>query len=266
MDPFQQVDLNNVLYFDKLPLSTKWLGKQLKTFHLVDSTQTVAKKMANGCPNGTIILSNQQEAGKGRLNRKWFSSSNEGLWMSILLKPRIESQVISQLTLLTAIAMVQALKDFDIKADIKWPNDCLVNGKKIAGILTEASVSGNKVEYIVIGIGLNLFQNKHNLPEEIQNIATSIKMSTDTFFTKFEVLDRILMRLEDLIELYLTEGFSPIRELWLQYTSSIGKLVFVDKGTEKEFGKIIGLSPEGYLLLENEEKITPILVGDVHFL
>lgn len=260
-------DLNNILYFDKKTLSSGWLGKNIKCFDVIDSTQTVAKNIAIESPNGTIVLANQQENGRGRLNRKWFSSSNDGLWMSVILKPSIETHTIPQLTLLTSVAMIQTLEAFQIKSEIKWPNDCLVNGKKIAGILTESAVNEGQIDYIVVGVGLNLFQSKENMPEEIQNIATSMEMNTELSFSKFEVLEKFILKMEALVDIFLKDGFSLIREQWLKHTLSIGKSVFVDMGQKKEFGTISDLSPEGYLLLKNEENnIVPILYGDVHFL
>ncbi|MDF2556489.1 MAG: biotin--[acetyl-CoA-carboxylase] ligase [Bacillales bacterium] len=260
-------DLNNVINFDKLAISTGWLGKHLKCFNRIDSTQSVAKDIANESPNGTIVLSNEQTSGKGRLNRKWFSSSNNGLWMSVIMKPNLEPQVVSQLTLLTSVAIAQTLKEFQIKAEIKWPNDCVVNGKKIAGVLTEASITENVIDFVVIGIGINLFQCKDGFPEEIQNTATSMKLISEYSYSKFQVFEKLIVNLEELINQFMDSGFSPIREKWLSNTTSIGKSVFVDMGQKKEFGTISGLSSEGYLLLKIDEKHTvPILFGDVHFL
>ena len=195
-------DLNNVLYFDEKTFSSGWLGKNIKCFDVVDSTQTIAKDIANESPNGTIVLTNHQENGRGRLNRKWFSSSNDGLWISIILKPNIETHTISQLTLLTSVAMIQALKEFKIKSEIKWPNDCLVEGKKIAGILTESSVNEGQIDYIIVGVGLNLFQSEEEIPEEIQNIATSMKMNTELSFSKFEVFENFILKLEALVDIF----------------------------------------------------------------
>ena len=149
-------------------LSTQWLGQTLYYFPVISSTQTEAHRLAQeGTPSGTVVVANAQEKGKGRFGRFWHSPSGTGLWFSFILRPTLPLNVMPQLTLLTAVAVLRGIKKvIDIPLTIKWPNDLLIDGKKVAGILTELKAETDQVHYVVMGIGLNVNQREDDFPEE----------------------------------------------------------------------------------------------------
>ena len=145
-------------------------------FDTIDSTNTKAKELARlGESEGTVIISEEQTLGRGRLGRKWISPKHKGIWMSLILRPEINPAYVSRITLIGAAAVNRAIGEMGISTYIKWPNDIILGNKKICGILTEMSGELDKINYIVMGIGVNVNTNVQNFPEEINHIATSIR-------------------------------------------------------------------------------------------
>ncbi|WP_369813137.1 biotin--[acetyl-CoA-carboxylase] ligase [Virgibacillus halodenitrificans] len=161
----------------KWGLNTSWLGSKIIHKESTPSTQVIAHQLAQeGSPHGTIILADEQTSGRGRLNREWFSSKGKGIWMSIILRPEILPYLAPQLTLLTATVLAEVVqKNTTVTPMIKWPNDILINKKKTAGILTEMQAEQDQIQYVIIGIGMNINQTKEDIPIEIQSKATSLR-------------------------------------------------------------------------------------------
>src|SRR5699024_7960204 len=162
-------------------LETKWLAKN--TIHKItaETTQKIAHQEARaGAPHGTVVIANEQTAGKGRMGRTWHSAKDKGVWMSILLRPKIVPQQATLLTLLTATVLADVLSNVtNENVTIKWPNDILIDGKKVAGILTEMQAEQDQIQYIIIGIGLNVNQTVNEIPPELKHIATSLQVETN---------------------------------------------------------------------------------------
>lgn len=153
-------------------LSTEFIGKNIIHFDTIDSTNDYAKEIGNKVNGGTLIISEQQTKGKGRLGRSWNSKSGDGIWMSLIIKPKIEPYKAPFLTLVAGASIIKALDHLGVDVSIKWPNDIILNNRKICGILTELSAEMERVNYIVIGIGINI--KTINFPNEIKEKATSL--------------------------------------------------------------------------------------------
>ncbi|AKU25549.1 biotin--[acetyl-CoA-carboxylase] ligase [Geobacillus sp. WSUCF-018B] len=242
----------------QLGLKTETLGHTIHFFEEVDSTQRIAAKLAyEGAPEGTLVVAEEQKAGRGRLDRKWFSPKGTGIWMSLILRPPIPPQRAPQLTLLVAVAISQAIQEVTgLVPDIKWPNDILLHGKKGVGILTELQADPDRVHSVIVGIGINVNQTAEQFPEDIRAIATSLAIEKGERIKRAPLIQEILLRIERLYKQYLAHGFRPIKLLWEGYAVSIGKPV-----TARTLGGTIrgiarGITEDGLLILEDEEQNT----------
>ncbi|MEH7523703.1 biotin--[acetyl-CoA-carboxylase] ligase, partial [Bacillus sp. JJ1503] len=211
----------------RLGLLTKFIGKNIHYEESVDSTQKIAHRLANeDTPEGTVIIAEEQLLGRGRMDRRWHSPKYTGIWMSVILRPNLPPPKAPQLTLITAVAVVQAIEELtDLSPQIKWPNDILINGKKVTGILTELQADADRITSIIIGIGINVNQQKEDYPEELHTIATSLSIESGKKLQRAELVKILLSKLENLYTLYLEKGFYPIKLLWESYAISIGKVI-----------------------------------------
>lgn len=248
----------------KESLDTTFMGHVVHFFPTVESTQGIAHTLAKeGSPEGTVVIADQQSQGKGRLGRVWHSPSGSGIWMSILLRPRLELHRCPQLTLLAAVASVEAIREeTGLPVMIKWPNDILYDGKKICGILTELSAEADCINYIIMGIGMNV--NTPSFPEELQGIATSIAIEQNHNVTRVPLIRRVLEKLEEYYLLYLESGFGPIKSKWESYALSIGKRVTIRRIHDTMNGLALGIDDQGVLLVQNEKgQVEKVFSADI---
>ncbi|UFU01284.1 biotin--[acetyl-CoA-carboxylase] ligase [Radiobacillus kanasensis] len=245
-------------------LHTDWLGKQVIHKPVTPSTQTLAQKLAiDGAEHGTVVIADEQTAGKGRLNRAWHSP-NQGIWMSLLLRPVVLPYQASQLTLLTATVLVKVIEEItSVRPAIKWPNDIFIGDRKVAGILTEMQSEHDQIQYLIIGIGINVNQKGTDFPEELREKATSIRTETDKEWDMRVIIQHILQDFEKKYEHYIKEGFATIRSIWEDYGYKIGHEVTVKTMQEEQRVKIVGLQEDGSLLVENNGKRTPLYSGEI---
>ncbi|MEH7303501.1 biotin--[acetyl-CoA-carboxylase] ligase [Neobacillus drentensis] len=238
----------------RLGLTTTLMGRNIHYEESVESTQKIAHRLASeDAPEGTIIIAEEQLAGRGRMARKWHSPKYTGIWMSMLLRPNMPLSNAPQLTLLTAVATVQAIEEMtDVIPEIKWPNDILINGKKVTGILTELQAEADQIHSIIIGIGINVNQKKDDFPSELQEIATSLFIENKVSVSRAELIRSILKHFEKLYTVYLEKGFLPIKLLWEGYAGSIGKYIKARTLTTTIEGKALGITDDGVLKLEDE--------------
>lgn len=184
--------------------------------------------------------------------RSWHSPKFSGIWMSLILRPKIPIHEAPQLTLLAAVAVAQAIEDTtDLKPQIKWPNDILVNRKKVVGILTEMQAESDRIHSVIIGIGMNINQQLEDFPEELQEKASSLLIESGGTISRSKVIQRALFRLENLYELYLDQGFMPIKDLWESYAISLGQVIKASTVNDMIVGKALGITDSGVLLLED---------------
>ncbi|MBY0145450.1 biotin--[acetyl-CoA-carboxylase] ligase [Neobacillus niacini] len=238
----------------RLGLKTIFIGKNVHYEESVESTQKIAHRLAHeDAPEGTVIIAEEQLSGRGRMDRKWHSPKYTGIWMSIILRPNIPLPKAPQLTLLTAAAIVQGIEDITgVQPEIKWPNDILINGKKVTGILTELVAEADRINSVIIGIGMNVNQTKEDFPVELQEIATSLLLEKGGKVSRADLIKSIFMNLEKLYLLYLEEGFFPIKLLWESYAISIGRKITARTLTHTIVGKAQGITDDGVLIVEDE--------------
>lgn len=235
-------------------------------FHeIISSTNALAKALAlKGAPHGTIVLAEEQTAGKGRLDRKWLSSGYENLLFTILIRPALGPDKIFILTMILAIAAIDAVKEMTgLNALIKWPNDLYINRKKLAGILTEFSVKDGFVDYVIIGLGLNV-NWMPGAENELLYPATSIIAETGLRVSRNELLIHILKRFEKYYEQALSGETDDLHARWNELSLVIGRDVEVISPDEVIKGRVVTIDREGALILKNTlgEEIR-ILSGDV---
>jgi len=239
----------------KWGLDTKWMGQEIIHKNLTSSTQTIAHELArDNAKHGTVIIADEQIKGKGRMNRDWLSAKNKGVWMSVILKPSIPPHLAPQLTLLTATVLADVIyKSTNIKPQIKWPNDLLINGKKVAGILTEMQAEQDQIQYVVIGIGINTLYELHDLPKDLRNKMTSIKLSTDTVLDSNKFLQALFTIFESTYSEYIDKGFSEIKLKWESYGFKVGKPISI-KTLKRSWTAIFhGIATDGALLVKNSD-------------
>ncbi|TMN23720.1 biotin--[acetyl-CoA-carboxylase] ligase [Lentibacillus cibarius] len=250
-------------------LGTDWLGKNVIHKEVADSTQSIAHKEAlHGAPHGTVIVADEQTEGKGRMNRQWHSASNKGIWMSIILRPNMNPGSAPQLTLMTAVAIAEALSEnISAKPKIKWPNDILIHHKKTAGILTEMQAEQDCIKYVVIGIGININQTEADFPSELKNFkATSIRLETDVYFHVKDIIQKILLRLEQVYDGYMQTGFTDIKTKWEHYGYKIGEDIRIKTLRHSFNATFLGIAADGALLAQMENNETKkIYSGEIEW-
>ncbi len=243
---------------------TKVLGNVVKYYKSVLSTNNEAKKFASqGAADGTIIVSEEQSTGRGRLSRGWYSPAGKGIWFTIILRPNFLPQEAPKCTLMAAVALAKAVKKFGLDVGIKWPNDILFEGKKIVGILTEMNAEMDRVNYIIIGMGINVNIARDEFPDEIKDIATSFSIMKGERLPRLEILNELLYELENLYEKAQTDGFMPILDEWKKYSVTLGQEVNVIGINETFAGKAVDIDGDGALLVETTEGTRRVLAGDV---
>ncbi|KQL53728.1 biotin--acetyl-CoA-carboxylase ligase [Heyndrickxia shackletonii] len=250
----------------RLGLKTTIFGKTIQYLESTDSTQKVAHQLAQeGCPDGTLVIAEEQTNGRGRLARNWHSPKYTGIWMSLVLRPKLPPAKAPQFTLIAAVAVARAIEDIcEISPDIKWPNDLLLNGKKITGILTELQADSDKINAIIMGIGMNVNQKEQDFPKELHNNATSLAIETGKEISRSELVKRILENLEKYYLLYLEKGFAPLKLLWESYAVSLGKDIIARTISGNISGKALGITEEGVLKIEDQNgQIHKIYSADI---
>lgn len=234
----------------KWGLHTTWLGRNIIHKETTDSTQIIAHQAAQeGAAHGTVVISNEQTKGRGRLNREWHSAKNDGIWMSIILHPEILPQQAPQLTLLTATVLAEVLSEYaNIKPSIKWPNDILLGQKKTAGILTEMQAEQDQIQYVVIGIGMNVNQTADKLPQKIKERATSLKIETGKTWSIRKLIQEILVKFEQVYDYYMQNGFPEIKKKWESYGFKIGETIHIKTFKKEWESEFLGVADDGALI------------------
>lgn len=247
-------------------LKTKTFGKKIYTFQTIDSTNNCAKAVANvGGPEGIVVIAEEQTAGKGRLGRRWLANANENLTFSLLLRPSVHAEVIHQLPLYVGLALAEAIeKTTRIRAECKWPNDVLLNRKKVAGILVEGALKENFVEYVVVGIGVNV--NQTVFPPDLANKATSLRLECKREIDRIALFRDILTALEVMYQRGKQSGFGFVVSRWMERSSMLNKPIAVSQHGTVITGIVKGLSREGGLILQANGLEQTLFAGDVTIL
>ena len=248
-------------------LKTKHIGQNLFYFDSINSTNTKAKELAkDNCPHGTLVIAEEQLNGSGRFKRVW-NSPKGGLWFTLILRPNIPTSEAPKITQIAAASIYKTLKDFNIDSKIKWPNDIHINDKKLCGILGEMNCYMDSINYLLLGIGMNINLDINLLDEEIQKTATSLKYEYNRHFDRNEILAQFLNNFE--IEY---DKFS--NSLDLKYTIQIcrensniwGKKARLITYNKEELITCISLSDEGDLIVKDSNgREKTVLSGEISF-
>ncbi|MDR3556846.1 MAG: biotin--[acetyl-CoA-carboxylase] ligase [Syntrophobacteraceae bacterium] len=247
-------------------LATGWLAHSYHYLPTIGSTNDYALILAaEGAPHGALVVAEQQTEGRGRLKREWMSHPNRGIYLSILLRDLLPIRVAPQSSFIGALALVKMLREeFGIAASIKWPNDVLIGGRKVAGILTETQSDQDFTRFIVMGMGINVNHSREEMAGPFRYPATSIAIETGLAVKRQKVLLGFLHRFEREYERFLGSGFSALLPEIEQYSEMLGKTITVVYGNRQIVGKAAGISAEGALLLLREDgSQEPVWAGDV---
>lgn len=260
--------LEEELIFNKLEIEkeidTFVLGKKVYFFDEITSTNEYAKKLANdNVEEGVIVISDSQTNGKGRLNRNWISNKGDGIFLSLILRPNIELFSVTQITLLAGICVCNAIRMCtNLDAKIKWPNDIIINNKKVCGILTEVSAQIDKVSYVILGIGINV--NNESFNESIKNKATSIFLELGNKLERQKIIGYFLKEFENRYFKYKKEkNFLIFLDEYKNLCINIGKEVKVIYYNKEIKGVVLDISPLGEIILKIEKEILKIASGEV---
>lgn len=244
--------------------ATEWAGCEVYYFDSIDSTNTKAKELAEeGHPSGTLVVADRQTAGKGRRGRSWESPSGIGIFMTLMLKPEINPNHASMLTLVAAMATTRAIRRVTgVPAMIKWPNDIVMNGKKVCGILTEMSAQFDYINHIVIGIGINV--HNEEFPEEIKETASSLFLESGQHIHRASLIEAFLEEFEDVYAEYLkTEDMEGLQKEYDTMLVNRGRQVRVLDPKEPFEGKAMGITKKGELIVDTWESRKLVSSGEV---
>lgn len=259
---YRLASLPDILTYEEIreDLTTDFIGRNIHYFDSIDSTNKKAKEIAQDEEEGAVLIAEEQTEGKGRMGRTWISPKGKGIWMTIILKPNIEPMKIPKITLIGAAAVHKALDKMTIKTQIKWPNDILIDGKKICGILTEMSGELNMVNYIIMGIGINVNLDEKDIPDELKDRATSLKISLGKETNRKKLTAYILNEFEDLyMKFKENDDIDEVLKICRENSILLGEEVKIIRGNNVRLGKAIDINEDGELLVkfkgDNVEKI-----------
>lgn len=246
-------------------MHTDWVAKEVLYFDTIDSTNTKAQELAEkGYPSGTLVVADKQESGKGRRGRSWVSPSGTGIFMTLMIKPDINPNNASMLTLVAALAVAKAITSVTgEEALIKWPNDIVVNGKKVCGILTEMNAQFDYINHIVVGIGINV--HNESFPEEISQMASSLMIEAGgKRFHRAQIIAETMSYFEQYYDTFLkTQDLSALVREYDELLVNRNKSVRVLDPKEPFDGKAMGITPKGELIVDTWESRKLVSSGEV---
>ena len=249
-------------------LNTEFLGKRVYYFDSIDSTQNFAVKIAsNKNENGTVVLSKKQTGGRGRIKRKWKSPSG-GIWISIIIHPKFDISYMTLIPIATSLALCIAIeKTLNIKPELKWPNDITIKGKKVAGVLLDASIISNEIQNIVLGVGINFKIKPIELSNTIKKtpnfygVTTLVKKNE----SPIPLVQQFLYELENIFQMLNHKHVKKIKNGWMKRSTTIGRNVSVMTDNNPIIGKAIKIDDSGALMISKGKKIIRVLVGDIDY-
>ncbi len=247
-------------------MATRQFGRAIHCLDQVDSTNLFARRRADeGATEGEVVFAEEQTRGKGRLGRTWFSPPHLNLYFSLILRPRFAAAQASHITLMAAVALAETLESvLPGPPEIKWPNDILVHGRKLAGILTESSCEGMRVRFVILGIGVNVNVPADLMPATIRDNATSLYQLTGQEFDRNRLAGLLIQGLERCYKDLTGDGFAAMAGRWERYFRLKGRAVQIQMLDQVTRGTAIGIDAEGALIIRDEDGVTQrILAGDV---
>jgi BirA family biotin operon repressor/biotin-[acetyl-CoA-carboxylase] ligase len=252
----------------KSVLHTEFLAKKVYAFWSVGSTNEFAYRRASqGEKEGILVIAEEQTKGKGRKSRQWDSPFNKGLWFSLILRPELSAAMAGIVPYLAGVSVAEAVENFlGLKPDVKWPNDLLLNGRKFCGILSEVEFENGQINFIILGIGINVNHKKDEFPEEFRAQATSLRIESDLRIDRADFLAEVLLQLEKNYSYMKQNGFEDIINKWKKRCTQFGKEIIVVQDDDKYQGVFEELDDKGCLLLRTKDgKLKKIVAGDIAF-
>ncbi|MEA2031674.1 MAG: biotin--[acetyl-CoA-carboxylase] ligase [candidate division Zixibacteria bacterium] len=246
-------------------LNTEFIGKQILAYRKVGSTNDLAaKRTAEGAADGTLVIAEEQTKGRGRLGRYWHSAPLSGAYMSIILRPAFTPDKAPGVSLLTALALVECLQSYcNIEALIKWPNDVYIEGKKVAGILTELSTDGNRIQHLVVGVGININHEISDFPPEISDLATSVRIACGHIVKRIGLVQQFLECFESKYIAFCREGLNCCVEQLRRYSYLRGRQIKLTSGNGIIEGTATDINANGALIVEREGRAIAVTCGEV---
>jgi len=266
---YRLVGAPDVLHADDLLArlgKTKVIGRDIHVFEQTTSTNDVIEKLArDGVKEGAVVFAESQTKGRGRLGRKWISPGRKGLWFSVLLRPDLRPQETTQLTVASATALRRAIQaETGLRPEIKWPNDILIGGKKVAGILTELSAELDRVRHVILGIGVDVNLSTSEFSPELRKLATSLKIESGREISRAELATTILRELDSDYARICGGFFAEVADEWQEHCKTIGREVTIQIGERQICGHAESLDDDGALLLRTDHgRLERITGGDV---
>ncbi len=243
-------------------LRVKRIGRRIHAYETTNSTMEIAHRLAaGGEPDGTVVVAEGQTKGRGRLGRSWVSPKGKGIYLSVLLRPRLQLAEVPLITLMAAVALAQAIQsETGLEPEIKWPNDLMIRAKKAAGILTELNAELNQVHYVVVGIGVNVNTPKSSLPAH----ATSLVEESGSRQDRLSIARSLLSHLDRLYDDFLKGGTPEMLEAWRGFAGFLGKRIRVAAQGRVVDGQAVDVDSTGALLVRTDTGfIEPVAAGEV---
>ncbi|MDD2438728.1 MAG: biotin--[acetyl-CoA-carboxylase] ligase [Methanosarcinaceae archaeon] len=244
----------------QMGLKTTLLGKKIHYFEELSSTNNTAKQIALSEEEGTLVIAEIQKGGRGRLGREWVSPLG-GIWVSIILKPGVPLRHASRLTLVAGLAVANVMRDLGLDARIKWPNDVRILERKVCGILTEAKAEVDRVDYVILGIGINVNMDLKDIPEPLREGSTTLKVELGKHVGRVAFLQDLLFELEQQYIRFKTQPFSQILNDWMALSDTIGREVKVTTPSRIIEGKAVGVTSDGALVVKKADKTTEEVIA-----
>ena len=249
-----------------LAVENQVVGRDIRVFEETNSTNDVVDKLArDGVKEGAVVFAEAQTKGRGRLGRKWMSPARKGLWFSVLLRPRLRPQAATQVTVAAATALCRSIREqTDLRPEIKWPNDILIGGRKVAGVLTELSAEIDTIKHLTLGIGIDVNLAASDFPPDLRKTATSLKIEAGRSISRVDLAAAILRELDRDYERLARGQFPQLADEWEAQCCTVGQRVNIHLGTRSLSGRAESLDDDGALLLRTDHgHLERIIGGDV---
>ena len=253
----------------RINLQTSIFGRTLYCFQVIDSTNSYLLSLArDGAPEGTVVQADFQTAGRGRKERKWHSSAGKNLLFSILLKPELEIDYSKKIVLAAAIILAETIKQYlenhnlpPVDISFKWPNDLLINGRKLSGILAESILRDKKIVAMVLGIGINLNETEDEMDPAIRDVAISLRQHVGQPIDREEFLTIFLRQFEKDYERFERNFYHKVVDEWKSHCNQIGQKVLISTPFGEEQGVIKDVNESGYLIYEDQQGVRKALIA-----
>ncbi|HDQ04068.1 MAG TPA: biotin--[acetyl-CoA-carboxylase] ligase [Deltaproteobacteria bacterium] len=233
-------------------LAGKKIGHKIHYYPETGSTNDRAFELGiAGAPEGTVVIADRQSTGRGRLQRNWHSPGGVNIYTSIILRPKMEANAAPRVSITAGVAIAEILDEyFTAKVHLKWPNDVILNGKKVCGMLSQLKILGNFIDFIVLGVGINVNIGKEDFPPELRGLATSLAAEAGRRFSREKITISLYENLAKWYEVLTTEGFRKIKDKWLSMAPMIGCAVSIAFINEVISGNARGIDDDGSLVIE----------------